>query len=360
MALYELDEFQGPKFLGYVRGVPEPEDFAGQRWLPNETVDDLAFEYIKGVRNKAVMAHVMGFDSEAPIAGKPGLGERVQGELPPIKRKAKITEKELIRFLQPRANSQDKQNAINAVYDHTDRLIEGIQARVEWLRLQALSEDTVVYDEGGVIFEFDYGLDDEFQISLPSQNDGAGTDLSASLGPAWSDVANSTPLADLLFLSNRMRLKTGRAPVEFVCSAKSQGYLQQSASLRALIRGSNAPTAILTMDEINTLFRIYGLPQITTYDVLVTKENADGTTTDVRPLAEDKGFLVPAGPVGRTLWGPTAESRRLIGTNLASQAPGIIAVTYATEDPPAEWVKAAAVSFPTMPDAHLLGQIELF
>lgn len=360
MALYELDEFQGPKFLGYVRAVPEPEGFSGQRWLPNETVDDLAFEYIKGVRNKPVMAHVMGFDSEAPIEGRPGLGERVQGELPPIKRKAKFGEKELIRFLQPRANSADKQSSINSVYNVTDRLLAGIQARVEWLRLKALSENTVVYNEGGIIFEFDYGLNDLFQVNLPAQTNGAGTDIATLVGPAWSDIANNTPLADLLYLCNLMGAATGTRPVEFVTSTLAAGYLQQSASLRTMIRGASAPTAILTMEEINALFQMYRLPVISTYDVLVTKENADGTTTDERTLAEDRGFLVPGTPVGKTLWGPTAESRRLIGTPLQSQAPGIIAVTYATEEPPAEWVKAAAVVFPTMPDAHLLGQIELF
>ena len=77
-------------------------------------------------------------------------------------------------------------------------------------------------------------------------------------------------------------------------------------------------------------------------------------------MDETKAFMIPAGGVGETLWGPTAESRNLIGTPLASQAPGIIAVTYGTEEPPAEWVKAAAVAFPTMPNAHLLAQAKLY
>lgn len=360
MALWELEEFQGAKFLGYVRGVPEPEAFAGQRWLPNVQVDDLAFEYIKGVRNRPVMAHVMGYDSEAPIAGRVGLGEKVSGELPPIKRKAKFSEKELIRFLTPRAGSADKQAAINSVYDVTDGLLASVQSRAEWLRLKALSEDTVQYNEDGVIFEFNYGIDNANQISLPTQTDGAGTSIAAQVGPAWSDTANSTPLDDLLFLVNGANDRTGYRFEEFVLSRKSLGYLQQSASLRAMIRGSNAPTAILTRDEIESLFSIYDLPRLTTYDVKVHREKPDGTVEEVRPLAEDRGFLVPAQNVGNTLWGPTAESRSLIGTNLQNEAPGIIAVTYATEEPPAEWVKAAAVAFPTMPDAHLLGQIELW
>lgn len=359
MALWELDEFQGPRFLGYVRGIPEPEGFSGQRWLPNQTIDDLAFEYIKGVRNKTVMAHVMGFDSEAPIQGRPGLGERVQGELPPIKRKARFSEKEIIRYLTPRAGSADKQTAINSVYDVTDGLIGGVLARVEWLRLKALSERTVVYDEGGVIFEFDYGLDGELLWSLPSQNNGNGDDLSSDLGPAWSSHSTSTPLADFLFWQKVGRSK-GVRWAEFVCSETAIAHLQQSDSLRDLIRGENAPAALLTRAEIQNLLDIYGLPTLVSYDVFVTREKDDGSQEDVRPLAEDRAFLYPGDTIGNTLWGPTAESRSLIGTNLQTQAPGIIAVTYATEEPPAEWVKAAAVTFPTMPNAHLLGQVEVF
>jgi hypothetical protein len=299
MALWELDEFQGPQFLGFVRSVPEPNTFLGTRWLPNQTVFDLEFEYIKGVNDKPVMAHVMGWDSEAPIHSRAQAGERVSGELPPIKRKSKVSEKEIIRFLTPRAGVPDVQTAINSVYNLTADLLDSVQARVEWLRMQALSENKVVYNEGGVIFAF-------------------------------------------------------------VCSRKTSGLLVNNQAMRDLIRGANAPTAVLTTGEIQALFQIYDLPTVVTYDVKVRNENADGTYSEVRPLAENKAFLTTPGGVGKTLWGPTAESRPLLGTNLASQAPGIYAVTYGKEEPPSEWVKAVGVSFPSMPDSHTLAQMKIF
>lgn len=361
MALWELDEFQGATFLGYVRAVPVPAAFKAASWLPNRTIDDLAFEYIKGVRNKSVMAHVMGFDSEAPIEGRPALGERVTGELPPIKRKAKFTEKEIIRFLQPRAGTGDKQTAINSVYDITDRLLTSIQARVEWLRMQALSEDTVVYDEAGIQFAFDYGIDTNLQFVMSTGKDADADAVTGMTGKAWSDLAASNPLADLQAIDTVYNSRTGgERMATMVMSKKAFGYMQANANLRTMIRGANAPTAILSPAEVQNLLDQYGLPSIETYDVVTTKENADGTTTDARAMDETKAFMIPAGGVGETLWGPTAESRNLIGTPLASKAPGIIAVTYGTEEPPAEWVKAAAVAFPTMPNAHLLAQAKLY
>lgn len=360
MALWQLDEFQGPAFLGYIRAVPVAQNFRGVSWLPNRNVNDLAFEYLKGAINKTVMASVMGFDSEAPIAGRPGIGEKVEGELPPIKRKAKFSEKEIIRFLTPRANTNDKQVSIDSVYDVTDTLLAGVQARVEWLRLQALSEDTVVYDEGGIIFEFDYGLDPTLQFDLTNGTNGDGA-VAALAGVPWSTVATAKPLDDLQAIVDVYEtVNPGVRLAEFPLSKKALGYIQRNAELRNLIRGPNAPTQILTTGEIQTLLDSYGLPTLSTYDVVVTKENENGSTTDVRTMAQNKAFAVPAAGIGETLWGPTAESRNLIGTPLQGQAPGIYAVTYATDEPPAEWVKVAAVSFPTMPNAHQLVQAKLF
>lgn len=367
--LWELDEFKPPQFLGFVRSVPAPNDFLGTRWLPNRTVDDLDFEYVLGSNRRPVMAHVMGFDSEAPIHGRPGAGAKVQGSLPPIKRKSRIGEKELIKFRAPRAGSADQQAAIDSVFTGTVDLLDAIQARVEWLRMQALSEDQVVYDEGGVKFAFDFGVDDEFQIDLTTETDGAGTSVSSEFSTSWTDLTNSNPVLDLQAICQRVQDKTGRRPAEFVCANKAANLLYNNAALRNMIRGSNAPNTVLTRGEVQTLFDLYNLPTIVEYDVVVQSEQDNGEYVDVRPMAQNKAFLVPAGFAGaaaggavgnNTLWGPTAESIVLFGTTLAGQAPGIWAETYGTTEPPAEWTKAAAVAFPSMPEANTLAQMKLF
>lgn len=367
--LWELDEFQGPTFLGFVRNVPVDPQFAGQKWLPSVDTFDLAFEYILGANQRPVMAHVMGWDSEAPIAGRPGLGEKKSGELPPIKRKARISEKELIRFMSPRAGTPDVQTAIDSVYNLTGGLLDSVQARIEWLRMQALSEDKIVYDEDGVIFGFDYGFEDTFQINLVTQADGAGTSVASSVSTVWSDTANSNPVMDLQFLCNRVQNATGLRPREIVFSNKTLGLLLTNDNIRDMIRGTTAPTAILTEQELRTLWQLYNLPAWTIYDVMVAKENADGTQSDVRTMAENKAFLIPGttgpilpgfGGVGATLFGPTAESRPLMGTRVASRAPGTFANVYGVEEPPSEWVKAVAVAFPSLPGANLIAQMTLY
>lgn len=362
MALYELDEFKGPQLLGFVRAIDPPQVYRGNTWLPTRTINDLAFQYIKGANSKPVMAHIMGWDSEAPIAGREPLGETIEGELPPIKRKAKFSEKEIIRFMQPRAGSTDVQDAINSVYAQTAGLVQSILARIEWLQLKALSEDTVVYDEGGVTFSFDFGLTDTYQLNLVTEQDGNGDSIAGDVSTAWTDTANSEPVADLTYICDKIQDEKGVRPDRMVLPRKYVGLLLQNDSIRTLIRGSSAPSAVLTRQELDTLFDLYGLPTLETYDVTLRAEQADGTYSEVRPLAAGKSFLLPpsgAADIGETLLGPTAESRALLGTPLAASAPGIYAATYAKDEPPSEWVKAVATAFPSLPGAEYIAQMTL-
>lgn len=363
MTLYELEQFAPKNFLGFVRNVPLPNEFKGVTYLPNETTFDLGFQYILGANYRPVMAHVMGFDSEAPIGGRRGSGQSIEGELPPIKRKARIGEKEIARFLTPRANTADQAVALESVYRLAGDLIDSVQARVEWLRMQALSEQYVLYDEAGVIFTFGFGLSNELRVTLQAAGavDGNGTSVGADFTRVWSDTANSNPISTGQAMVARMRSK-GAVPEKWVMSQKSFNYITNNALMKTMLRGNTGPTIILSEAEISYALASYGIPPIEIYDVTVEKENADGSTTEVRTMAENKSFMLPRGwtASNKTLWGPTAESRVLFGTKLASQAPGMWAETYSTTEPPAEWTKAAATAFPTMPQAQQLAQITLW
>jgi Phage major capsid protein E len=352
MAMWQLDEFQGPQFLGFVRNVPPPQEFALGGFLPDRTINDLSFEYIVGAFQRPIMANIIGWDAEAPIHGRRAAGEKIQGELPPIKRKARIDEKELIRFYQPRAQSADVQQAINAVYDLTEQLLDSVQARVEWLRGQVLTKDTVLFNEDGVILTLDYGI--------PTTPNQATCGVTAGYGAVWSNTATANPVADLMKFCTDMQATYGFRPRRAGMSAKTLGYLYQNVAIRDLVRGTGAPTTILSRAELDAVFVAYDLPSIQTYDVLVAQEAADGSLTEVRTTLENVVWTLPGdgAQVGNVLWGPSAEAtRRLLGTPLATRAPGIYAHTYGEEEPPAEWVKAVGVALPSVPGANLIGQI---
>lgn len=359
MALWELEQLQPPATLGFVRNLLPVPAYIGNSLLPPQDTDDVEFEYLLGARETAVMATILSWDAEAPIGSRPAAGQKVQGEMPPMKRKERISEKEIIRFLQPRRGSNDENQAVAQVYARLARLTRSIHARVEWLQIQSLSEPKLVYSEDGIMIEFDYGIPLTQQIDLVTQTDGAGTSVAAAYGPVWSDTANATPFSDLQQIARTQQDATGTRPARMFLSQKQYDYLLTNAQLKGLIFDQNAPNRQLTPEEIDTLLRRFNLPLFTTYDVKVKSEAADGTTTEVRTMDENRAFFLPSTNVGSTLVGPTAESRVLMGTPYAQNAPGIWAATYWKDEPPSEWVKVATVQFPTLPDAHMVSQIQL-
>lgn len=362
--LWQLEQFQPGVLLGFVRNLLPDSRYIGDTLLPPETIDDVEYEYIKGVRDTPVMAHIIGWDSESPMAGRPALGERVKGELPPIKRKSRMSEKEIIRrYMQPRRGSADQQNALRKVYADLARHVASIQARTEWLQIQSITEDTLVYDEDGVIIEFDYGVPDVQQITLGatagSATNGTGATV-AAYGPRWSDTANATPISDLMTLTRQVTKARGERPTRMLMSEKTFDYLLVNAQIKGWLFPSDAPDRPLLPEEVLQLLTRYRLPQPILYDVEVLSENPDGTTTSVRTMRENAVTLLPQQPVGRRLIGPTAESMALIGTPYAAQAPGIWGAVWGTDEPPQGWTKAAAVTFPTLPDVDKIGQMTVW
>src|SRR6478752_7366380 len=302
MALWELDAFKAPAFLGFARAAYDivPQNFMGSRWLPNRTVDDLAFEYLLGGNRRQAMATVISFDAEAPLGQRAGAGERIVGELPPIKRKMRLSEKEIIRFNTPRIGTRDVQTAIDQVYNDTLDLIYSVQSRVEWMTLQTLSEDTLVYDEDGIKWSFDYGINGDLQWNVPNKLDnhqrygGGATNNSLSfLGGPWNNPSTATYISDLQQICTKVETVTGQRPTEFVCSLQTRNMLVNSTEIKGLIRGTATGTTTiqLTPGEVQSVFDLYDLPTIVPYDVVVTKENKDGSLTDVRCMAANKAFL---------------------------------------------------------------------
>jgi hypothetical protein len=362
MALWELEEFQNPTFLGFIRSIPEPEEFLGGSAdiLPNRTIGTLEYEYILGANNsqarRSIMANVMGWDSEAPIHGRrvptAAPESTVRGELPPIKRKAKLSEKEIIKFKQPRPGTSDREDVINYVYDLTDELVTAVQARLEWLRMQAISEDVVVVDQEGVDVAIDFGVPTTQQFNVNTDD---------NLSTWWEDTTNSNPLTDLDYICNKYEVDHGVRPARQIADPTTLQVLLNNVNLRELARGPGGPAIRLTTDELNALFTIYQLPSLRTYDVSFLEENHDGTLTAVRPFNRRKTVLLPPESItlGNTLLGPTAESRNIPGVAYTQYAPGIVGSIYGKDEPPSEWVKVAAVGFPSLPGAEYVVQMTM-
>ena len=340
-----LEEFKPATLLGYVKELPEPSAYLGPTFLPIKEVNDVNFEYILGSYHRPIMASIMAWDSEAPIAGKKGF-VKVAGELPPIKRKIHVEEKELIKFFRAPAGMENaaRQQAIDDIYDYVDDMVKAVQARIEWLRWQALAVGTITYasDDSGVQFSLAFGVPATQQETLAGAN-------------RWSDTANSNPITDFQRWISTYNTNNGFDPGRCVISKQTLMYMLQNQAIRQLI--TNYTTQYISRAQLEQMFAVEGLPELFVYDEQVLTEAANGTVTASRLLPQDVLVLLPpAGRyIGEMLVGPTAEALASGLAQNTSYGGGIVSQVYETNEPPSVWVKASATSFPTMAGMQLVG-----
>lgn len=305
----------------------------GEVLFPEQKIDALEIEMLKGANNLPVAASVHSFDTETEIASREGINAAIQ-DLALIKRKQKISEKELIALNAPRSKQEEKQ-VIARIFNDVDGLVNGVRARVEALRMEALGTGKIVLNENGVKGTIDFGV--------PSGQKSAKTWLSGT----------PTILEDITAMVNAVVTGSGFRPTRVLTSQKILNGILKDERIRKAMYGVNSEK-VANLNDLNQLLVSQGLPKIATYDGMYRTQNAKGEYVTKRYFKEDSFVLMPDGKLGDTFYGLTAEEVRLRNT------PGvdiemfgnILAQHYTTNDPVAEWIKAVATAMPSFPAAN--------
>jgi hypothetical protein len=338
--LLNTDYVDPAELTGYVREAQQDLEinrFTLSRWLPNRVIDDLMFRFTTGGEGLTEAATFRAFDTEAPIAARPGV-TRVSGELPPISRKIRLGEYDRLR------NARASDAVIrDQILGDAERMARAVAARFELARGEALVSGALALAENGVTATVTFGR-------------AAGHTVTA--GVLWSTVATATPLQDMLSWMQTYIDANGEPPGAAVTSTQNMGYLLRSAEMRGLLAANGVTPSIANQSGINSILQAYGLPSIYTYDARVT---VSGTPTRVIPANRFLFLPAPVDPnsfdgtdLGAVLLGTTAEAMEL-GYGLAGgvDQPGLVAGAYATQDPVAIWTKAAAIGLPILANPNL-------
>lgn len=327
--------FDTPTVLNYLKERKYPP-MLGETLFPEKKIQGLKIEYIKGASNIPVMASVHAFDTEAEIASREGF-DVVEEKIALIKRKIRMNEETIIQLSRPRDN-QEQQYAVNKVYNDVDAMVMAVKARVEAMRMEALSTGKIAVNENGVVVTVDYGVPAEHQEVL------SGTSL-------WTDPA-SKPLDDIYDMVDKIVADTGTTPTRALTSRSVLNALLRHGAIRKAIHGVNSDK-IVTITDLNTLLKSMELPAIATYDERVRVQNKNGKYTTKRYFPEDKFVVFPDGMLGETIYGLTAEEIELASDSSVDMNTigNILAMIYRTKDPVARWTKAVATALPSFPVA---------
>lgn len=343
--LLTTDYIEPADLTGYVRAALA--DYAANRFtlssfLPDRVVDDLEYRFVAGQQGLAEAASYRAYDTEAEIAGRPGI-KRVTGELPPISRKMRSGEFDRLRMRQLADGSEQQVLGLEA---DAVRMTRSVAARIELARGDALVNGSVTIEENGVVGTIDFDRPAEAVVTVAN---------------AW-DATLGDPLGDLEAAILAYNQLNGVDPGAIQFSRRIAAALARNDNLRKAAGTVIGEPTIISRVQMQTMFEAFGLPAFQTYDAQVT---VDGTATRVIP--DDVVLLLPP-PVasddfegtelGATFWGTTAESLEPgYGIELVD-APGIVAGIYTTEDPVALWTKVAAISVPVVANPGLAWVLE--
>lgn len=320
------------ELIDYIK-TREIKPLALAQLFPERKTEALEVKMLRGANNLPVTASIHAFDTEAEIDQRPNTGYDL-AELALIKRKRKLSEKEIIRLEQPR-NTVEEQEAIGKIYNDVDDLYNSVMVRVEAMRGEALSTGKLIIKENGYNSTIDYGVPTGHKKAL-------------TWGSGNPDILN-----DLNNAVDKIVDDTGFTPTRALTSKKNLNILLRDEKIRKAVFGVNSDK-LLSTRELNTFLNSLGLPEIAIYDSKYRTLNAKGGYTTKRYFPDSAFVLMPEGNMGETLFGLTAEElalRKKQDVDISSIG-NVIMEKYSTEDPVATWIKAVATSLVTFPCAE--------
>ena len=323
-----LDLFNQKTVLDYVQNRQYPQ-LLGDTLFPSTKINQLDFEFLRGGSKTPIVASISAFDTEAEIGSREASVQAA--ELGYIKRKMQLKEKDLIALRNPRTLAE--QNYLTSlVYNDLDVLVQGVYARVEKMRMEALATGKITINENNLNFNVDYHVPEEHQVTATTSWDAAGAD-------PIKDLQDWFALLDYV-------------PTRILTSSKVQTALIRSKAFADYFKTAGL---LPSVGSLNAVMQSFGLPTIVTYDAKYRKQGANGIYTVERYFPQDTLVAFGDDQLGQTVYGPTPEESRLIATPGVQQGTvgNVFTTVYeTTQDPIATWEKAAATALPSFPEAE--------
>jgi hypothetical protein len=313
------DFFSNPLFTAAMREVPVEQKFIGSRFLPIEETYDIDFNESVLTR-QADMADLVDSGAELPLTDRDPMA-RVKGEITDMGQSYIVTKKELAAMLD-KGNPAKRALAVKMLLGKAAQVKKNIDARIEWLRWQALGTGQLAYNKSGIILGSDFGV--------PGAN-------FKTAGTKWN-ASTPTILADYELWVQAYVDLNGDTPDVFVTGIAALRAFMNDATVRKQITGLT--DKLVTLDELNAFLVGRQMPKVEAFDASVVYRDVmnGGTRVSQRLLSAKKGvFLKEGGAIGSQLLGPTYEN---------NMEPGIFARTFTMERPVREVVEVVAASYP--------------
>ena len=209
-----------PQYIsGLIQQFPIKETLSNTIYANKESETmDIAWDVIYG---SYPMAPITGMNSVAPIC-QPQNIKTMKATAAVIKHKIPIKASDMILLRKP--GTLNEKYANQMVLDYTARVNDGVDMRVEWLKMKALT-GVITYtdDETGVSFTLDYGFKATHKVTLVST-------------AKWDDATNSDPLTDIFEWSDLIEKDGGAIANKVIMNKTTLIQMIQASKVRDTLK----------------------------------------------------------------------------------------------------------------------------
>lgn len=310
-------------------------------FFPAKTTSFLTYETLIGTQGAKIAADIVTYDSTAPIKSRQVIG-KLTGEIPPIRIKRVMSEKDINEYnvLSAYAVDANQKALLDLVFGDVDFVYEGVQARMEWIALTALSTGVIALtkaNNNGLVTE------ENIDFQVPDAN-------KTGVAVIWSSPSTATPLTDI-----RAVLSTARAvghKLQFMLMRWSDFDAMRKTKevkdeIAFAVTGQKGITKAPTFDMINEYFKMEGFPIIKIIDQSIGIETDENVVSYVNPWSQYKIAFLPDLRCGDFLTGPLAARTNPPEQEIQSERNGILIAKYRTSDPVTELTRAEINAFPS-------------
>ncbi|WP_280429138.1 major capsid protein [Nocardia brasiliensis] len=302
----------------YIRRQPLPTGNALSAMFPEVFKPTNMVDFLEIVK-KSRTAKYRSFDGRISVSERDS-GTEKRVPLAPLSSSLGLGEYERLQLEYARLGGTAKEQLVQAIYNDAENLTNEIRNRVELAWGDVLSDGKLTINENGLVAEADYGI--------PANH-------KATAATLWTDIANATPVTDMLAWSDIWVNDNGTSPGSILTSQKIIRALQRNKEIINMVYGAQTGRTLANLEDINALFASLGIPTLLPhYDTKLSVDNAD-----VRVIADNLVVFLPDDlrELGYMAWGMSATALELLDAKSTEytfqDAPGIVGVVI-KEGPP--------------------------
>lgn len=321
------------------------EGYLGTSLFPPVKKKGIDIKWIKGRSGLPVTLRQSAFDTVAHVRDRIGV-TAIQTEMPFFRDSFIVKESDRQEILRAQdSNDPYVQPVLDNIYNDAKNLTNGANVVPERMIMQLLSPTDgspkiEISDGAKVSCLYEYDVDGSFKTN----NFKALTGTSA-----WTDHRNSNPVQDILDAQEAVYKLTGNVPTIALMSKKTLRDIRESENVKAYIvaKAQAAGGVVLITDK---LVKEYISEETELTVVVNNKSFIDESGTAKRFYPDDMVTLLPAQPLGSTVYGTSPEEADLMADGKADVAivnTGVAIATIKQEHPVNVRVLASEIVLPS-------------